>query len=203
MTAQMDSLDRWHIFDSIFKIQRPFTVVDIFKPHGLKGFIETAQLFPHIAARHEESPGGLLHGTGLREVALQIAVAAIDPIRRPQPVDAEQLKCQRGRSGKAANREPGLCPAFKIHKFPRGKTKLFSGFDEGVNPGKQIRVWIQQEQEIGIGSSDALIDGRGESTIFAIRDQVDVCPLAYLVESSIARSVIDNDRCHLRSHLNE
>jgi hypothetical protein len=208
----------------------------------MKAFVEAVEAFPDVAPGHEKRAGRLFHGAGLIEVAIQIAVAAVDGIGGPQAIDAEQFKDERGGRGQAANGESGLRAVLdvgqvgnlqrdgdplgrvqgegrrlatgaqvanlphigiKIDKFSGGEPVLLAGVDECVNRGKQIRVWIQQQKEIRLAGGNVLVDSGGESAIFAIRDEVDVCPLADPVERPIAGSIIDDDRFHVGSHPNE
>ena len=87
--------------------------------------------------------------------------------------------------------------------FPPARPYCFAGVHQRVNRREQMRVWIQQKQMVGFAGGNALIDCGGESAIFAIRDQVDVCLLANQLHRSIARSVIDDDGCHVGSHLSK
>jgi len=203
MSSKMRGLDRRHIFNLIFLVDRSLAVVDIFKPHWIKAFIKPAQVFPHVATSHKKRAGRLFHRTGLIEVAVQITVASVHRIGRPQAIDAEEFKDERGRCGQTADGKSRLCTGIRVDEFSGGKAVLAAGVDERVNPCKEIRVWIQQEQEISIAGGDALIDGGGESTIFAIREKLDVCPLPDLLLRQVARSVIDDDRFHVGSHPRE
>jgi len=82
-------LNRRDIFDTVFVIEGPFTVIDVFKPYWIEAFVETLEGFPDVAPGHEECAGGLFHGAFLVQVAILIAVAAVHGIRRPQAIDAE------------------------------------------------------------------------------------------------------------------
>jgi hypothetical protein len=169
----------------------------------MKVFIEAMQLVPDVAPGHEKCTGGLFHGSGLIEVAIQIAVAKVDGISRPDPIDAEKLEDERSGGGQPANRKSGLRPGIQVNQLSSGEAVLAAGIDQGVNPRKKIGVWIQQKQELGVAGGDTLIDGCGESTIFAIRNELDVCPLADSLQRPIARCVIDDDGFHVGSHLNK
>lgn len=90
-----------------------------------------------------------------------------------------------------------------INQLAGGEAVLLARVDERGNPGEQIRVWIEQQQEILVAGGNALIHRGGESAIFVICDEVDVCPLADALDRLIARSVIDDDLFHVGSHLSE
>jgi hypothetical protein len=169
----------------------------------MKAFIEAVEAFPDVAPGHQKRAGGLFHEAGLIEIAIQISELSIDGIGFPEAVDAEELEDQGGGCRQAADGESRLHAAGLIDKFAGGEAILLARVDQRVNRSKKIRVWIQQEQELLIARGDALIYRGGESTIFAIRNQVDVCPLADLFQGPIGGRVIDNDASHVGSHLND
>jgi hypothetical protein len=101
----------------------------------MKGFVQSSQGFPHIAARHQKRASGLFHGTGEVEIAIKIAIAAIHGIRRPQPIYAEKLKNERCRRGQAPDRKSALRFSIEIQKLSGGEAILRAGLDERVNSG--------------------------------------------------------------------
>jgi hypothetical protein len=158
---------------------------------------------PDVAPGHKKCAGGLFDGARLIKIAIEISIAAIYGVGRPQAIDAEQLEDEGSGGWQAAHGESGLRAAIQIYEFAGGQAVLPACVDQCVNLRKQIRVWIQQEEKVGVPRGDALIDGGGESEIFAIRDQGYVCPLADQLERPIARSVIHDNRFHVGSHLSE
>jgi hypothetical protein len=63
MPAAVGSLDGWHILDAVARIQGPFAIIDILKPHRIKTLVEALQRFPDVAPGHQERARRLLHRT--------------------------------------------------------------------------------------------------------------------------------------------
>ena len=60
--------------------------------------------------------------------------------------------------------------AAEVDQLAGCKPILLASFDQGVNSGEETHVWIHQKKVIRLTGGDALIDGGGESAIFAIRE---------------------------------
>jgi hypothetical protein len=184
-------------------MEGPLAEIDVFKPHRIEGFVEAPQSFPHVTPSHEKRAGGLFHGTRTIEIAIQIAVAAIHRIERPQAIDAEKLKDESGGRGQSADGERTFGTP---DEFSGREAILLARMDERVNPSEQIRVWIQKQEEIRVGRSDALIHGGGESAIFEIRNDLHLLAQgAALCHSDglVARGVVDDNSGQVGSHVSE
>jgi hypothetical protein len=76
------------ILDPKAAFHGPVTEIDILKPDRMKPLIEPVQGFPYVAADHEKRTCRLFHRPRQVEIAVQIPVALVDGIGRPQTIDA-------------------------------------------------------------------------------------------------------------------
>src|SRR5215469_17596182 len=96
MPAAVLPRNRRDIFDAVAGRAGPAAEVHVFEPDRVKVFIEAAQTLPDVPAEHQESPRRLLYGAGPARVPVQAAITPVDGIGRPDTVQTQQLKDQRG-----------------------------------------------------------------------------------------------------------
>jgi hypothetical protein len=99
------------ILSTISSIGRAPAKIHVLEPHRMKIFVKATQMFPYIPARQEECARRLLHRTFAIQIPIQISIAAIDGIARPEAVDSQKLESKGSRCRKSANGEPTLALA--------------------------------------------------------------------------------------------
>ncbi len=106
MPARVLGRDRGNILNLEARRDGAPAKIHVFKPDRMKTLIQATQLLPNIAPDHQKSARRLFHQTRLVEIAVQISIALIDRIRRPQPIQTEDLEQKRSRRGEAADGKP-------------------------------------------------------------------------------------------------
>jgi hypothetical protein len=193
----------WNILNMIARADRAPAEIDVFEPYRVKPLIQATQLAPDAPAEHQESAGWLFYIGWPIQILIEISIAAVDRIRGPQAVQAEQFENQRGRRGKATDGESGLRATRLIHELSGRKAIYTARFDQTVNRVEDNRVRIQQEDEVGIAARDALIDTRGESAVFRVGDDAHASALAHLSKCAVRRCIVYHDSRELRRHFSQ
>jgi hypothetical protein len=118
------------VLDSIPRIRRPAAKIHVFEPDRMKVFVETAQIFPYIAPRHEKCAGGLLHGALEVQIPIQVSIASVNRVPRPQAVDSQELERQGCRRGKPADSKPGLRTTIRPGKLAGCESVFLARVDQ-------------------------------------------------------------------------
>jgi hypothetical protein len=168
MAAQMLGANLRHILGLMPCICRPMAKIHIFEPHGMEILVKAAQAFPHIATGHEECARRLLHRTFAIQIPIQVSIAAVCRIVRPQAVDSQELECQGSCRGKTADGEPGLRSAVGSGQLARGESVFPACLDQRRQRSPQPDIGIQQQNRIADGCSETLICGSGEPAILQV-----------------------------------
>jgi hypothetical protein len=71
---------------SVARIRGPSAEIDILKPDRIEALIQAAETLPDVSPEHEKCARRLLYQAFPIKIVIQITVAPVDRIRRPQPV---------------------------------------------------------------------------------------------------------------------
>ena len=107
----------------------PPAKIHILEPYRMKIFVQPAQVFPHVAPCHQERAGRLLHRALAIEIPIQVPIAAIHRITRPEAVNSQEFECQGSGRRKPTDGEPRLCPAVGSDELPGGQSMLAARFN--------------------------------------------------------------------------
>jgi hypothetical protein len=91
MAARMLRTNSRHILDPIPRLGRPPAKIHVFEPYWMEILVKAPQVFPHVAAGHEECARRLLHRTFAIQIAIQVSIMAIHGITWPQVVYPQKL----------------------------------------------------------------------------------------------------------------
>jgi hypothetical protein len=125
----MLSADPRHIGDAVPSRGGTPAKIHVFKPDWMKIFVKPAQLFPDVAARHEECARGLFDRTFAIQIPIQVSIPPVCGIARPQAVDPQKLERQSCRRREAADSEPGLRAPVWPGKLACGESVFPAGLD--------------------------------------------------------------------------
>jgi hypothetical protein len=187
------------ILNTISSIGRAPAEIHVLEPHWMKSFVKAAQMFPYISPRQKECARRLLHRTFAIQIPIQISIAAIDGIARPEAVDSQKLESKGSRCRKSANGEPTLALAPGAHQLSRRQTVFPACLDQRSDIAPQPHIGVQQKNRVRAGQFEALVRSSGEPAILPVRHQLHTGPPADLFHRPIRRTVVDYGRSHPRS----
>jgi hypothetical protein len=97
-----------HINNPVARLLDPQTEIDIFEPERAKTLIETSNLFPDAAAKHQEGARGLIDILLPAWIHVEASITPVDRVSGPDPVDEQDFERQGSRGGEGPHVEPAL-----------------------------------------------------------------------------------------------
>src|ERR1700682_756295 len=108
MASSMTRRHTRNICNLVTGAHRAAAEIHVLEPNWKKLLVKTAQLLPNVLSNHQKSARRLVDEAWLIKFTIEITIAAIHRVRRPQPVYSEHLKYERRGRWETPDRETRL-----------------------------------------------------------------------------------------------